>query len=385
MTWSAPRDRTNLRFLVLDTPVTSAPSAFAICRAKVPTPPEAPLIRTRVPDWTLPTSRTALSAVRPDMTDAAASSNASPAGFLMSCDAGTTVNSANVPGMARVLPHEDPNTSSPGRRSVTFVPTASTTPATSVPRTGVRGRRSPDLSRTMYGTPVTVIQSGVFTLVACTRIRTSSSPTDGRSTSSTRSTRSGAPYVFWTMAFIAPPFSVAVVEVGGQRCEDGGQQGCGAERDGELEACDSSVHQRARGRGEMRDRADVDERLQLARQRLRFHEDVAEEHEREQGHGARVRDGVRRPHQQPDRGEEPRQSEGEDDHERDRHENAHDSGLRPVAQRHPEADDDARRHEVADAVPEHGADERRGSRDGQRAEAIDDALGDVRVESDARV
>jgi hypothetical protein len=33
----------------------------------------------------------------------------------------------------------------------------------------------------MYGTPATVIQSGVFTLVARTRMRTSSSPTGGGS------------------------------------------------------------------------------------------------------------------------------------------------------------------------------------------------------------
>jgi hypothetical protein len=53
----------------------------------------------------------AISAVRPDMTDAAASSKASSTGFLMSRDAGTTVNSASVPGMARAPAHEEPNTS----------------------------------------------------------------------------------------------------------------------------------------------------------------------------------------------------------------------------------------------------------------------------------
>jgi hypothetical protein len=187
---------------VLHTPMTSAPSAFAIWTANVPTPPEAPLIRTWVPSPTLPRSRMAISAVRPDMTDAAASSKVSPTGFLMNLDAGTTVNSANVPGVASVSAPDDPNTSSPGSRSATFLPTASTTPATSVPRTGVEGRRSPDFSRRRYGTLVTVIQSGVFTLVARTRIRTSSSPTDGRSISFSLSTRSGAPYPSWTIAFM---------------------------------------------------------------------------------------------------------------------------------------------------------------------------------------
>src|ERR687897_1406427 len=166
MTWSAPSARTSSTLRVLPTPVTSAPSALAICTANVPTPPDAPLISTRVPGPTLPTSRMAISAVTPDMTDAAASSKLSLPGFSMSWDAGATVYSANAP--VRALSHNEPNTSSPGWKSVTFVPTASTTPATSVPRTGVDGFRSPNFSRRTYGTPVTVAQSGVFTLVART-------------------------------------------------------------------------------------------------------------------------------------------------------------------------------------------------------------------------
>src|ERR671919_540845 len=38
MTWSAPSERTSSTFLVLQTPVTSAPSALAIWTANVPTP-----------------------------------------------------------------------------------------------------------------------------------------------------------------------------------------------------------------------------------------------------------------------------------------------------------------------------------------------------------
>src|SRR6266511_1637578 len=52
MTWTAPTDRTMSTFLVLQTPVTSAPNDLAICTAKVPTPPDAPLIKTRCPGWT---------------------------------------------------------------------------------------------------------------------------------------------------------------------------------------------------------------------------------------------------------------------------------------------------------------------------------------------
>jgi hypothetical protein len=36
-------------FLVLHTPVTSAPKDLAICTANVPTPPDAPMIRTLCP------------------------------------------------------------------------------------------------------------------------------------------------------------------------------------------------------------------------------------------------------------------------------------------------------------------------------------------------
>src|SRR5215213_9929147 len=95
MTWSAPRDLTKSRLRVLHTPVTSAPSDRAICTAKLPTPPEAPLIRTRVPRETLPRVCIAASAVRPDITDAAASSKLSASGFEMRLEAGTAVSSAN--------------------------------------------------------------------------------------------------------------------------------------------------------------------------------------------------------------------------------------------------------------------------------------------------
>ena len=114
------------------TPVTSAPSALAIWTAMVPTPPEAPLTRTRVPALTRATSRTATRAASPHITDAAASVNESPAGFLASWAAGAAAYCAKAPARSLV----DPNTSSPGARSVTCWPTACTTPAMSLPRTG---------------------------------------------------------------------------------------------------------------------------------------------------------------------------------------------------------------------------------------------------------
>ena len=64
-----------------DTPVTSAPNALAICTANVPTPPDAPLIRTFWPGRTLPSSRRSCRAVVADTPTAAACSNVRLAGF----------------------------------------------------------------------------------------------------------------------------------------------------------------------------------------------------------------------------------------------------------------------------------------------------------------
>jgi hypothetical protein len=50
-------ERTMSRFLVLHTPVTLAPSHPASWTAKVPTPPDAPMIRTSWPGRTRPWSR----------------------------------------------------------------------------------------------------------------------------------------------------------------------------------------------------------------------------------------------------------------------------------------------------------------------------------------
>ena len=143
------------------TPVTSAPSTLAIWTAMVPTPPEAPLIRTRVPAPTCATSRMATSAASPVITDAAASVNVSPAGFLTSWAAGTATYCAKAPARSQV----DPSTSSPGTRSVTRPPTASTTPATSLPRTARFGRRSPeaqaaDVRHSGDGGPVRGVDTG---------------------------------------------------------------------------------------------------------------------------------------------------------------------------------------------------------------------------------
>src|SRR6266542_4292817 len=72
MTCAAPIERTSPALRVLHTPVTSAPSAAAICTAYVPTPPAAPLTSTRCPARTAPTSRIPRRAVVPAIGTAAA-------------------------------------------------------------------------------------------------------------------------------------------------------------------------------------------------------------------------------------------------------------------------------------------------------------------------
>ena len=80
MTCSAPSEVTSSTPWLLHTPVTSAPSALAICTANVPTPPPAPLISTVIPGWTFPFG-SACNAVTPACGAAAACSKVRFAGF----------------------------------------------------------------------------------------------------------------------------------------------------------------------------------------------------------------------------------------------------------------------------------------------------------------
>src|SRR4051795_11476609 len=135
--WSAPRARTASSFAVLHTPVTSAPNALAIWTAKVPTPPDAPTIRTCCPVWTRPWSRTAWGAASAETGTAAAWSRDSFAGL-----------GASLSGRARAYSANDaspmPNTASPGAKAVTLLPTASTVPARLRPGLRYFGLRRPE-------------------------------------------------------------------------------------------------------------------------------------------------------------------------------------------------------------------------------------------------
>src|SRR5215467_470009 len=97
MTSSAPRERTRPAFDELHTAVTLAPDALAICTANDPTPPAAPMIITCCPGCTRPLSRTACSAVTPEMGTAAACSKDKLAGLAASRFSGAAAYSANEP------------------------------------------------------------------------------------------------------------------------------------------------------------------------------------------------------------------------------------------------------------------------------------------------
>src|ERR1022692_3586535 len=115
MTWSAPKDRTVSILAVRHTPVTSAPDALAICTAKVPTPPDAPMTSTRFPACTCPRSRTACRAVNAETGTAAACVKVRLAGLGASLSGRALAYSAKEPSAM-------PNTSSPTCSVVTAGP-----------------------------------------------------------------------------------------------------------------------------------------------------------------------------------------------------------------------------------------------------------------------
>ena len=137
-------------------------------------------------------SRSACRAVIAATGTAAASSKLMFAGFGTTASR-TVTYSASAPLLA-------PKTSSPGRMCVTFLPTASTVPAKSIPVRSVLGFSRPVEGRTMSG-PATPYQSAGLIDAARTRTSARSSATSGFSTSSSSST-SGEPYLLTTIAFM---------------------------------------------------------------------------------------------------------------------------------------------------------------------------------------
>src|SRR6266702_5397447 len=97
MTWSAPILRIRSRLRLLQTPVTLAPYDFAICTAKVPTPPDAPFTRTFCPGLILPLSRRPCRAVNAAIGIPAASSNVIFSGLAASLVSRAQAYSAKPP------------------------------------------------------------------------------------------------------------------------------------------------------------------------------------------------------------------------------------------------------------------------------------------------
>src|SRR5665811_2366367 len=103
-------------------------------------------------------------------------------------------DSSETDAYSAYAPTHQPKTSSPGRNRVTLVPTASTCPATSVPRTAFFGLRSPYTGRATYGRPLMIAQSAGLTPAARTRTNTWSSAISGLLISLSSRT-SAEPYV----------------------------------------------------------------------------------------------------------------------------------------------------------------------------------------------
>ena len=167
MTLVAPSDCTSATLVVLVTPVTSAPRCLPSCTMAVPTAPDAPTTRSVSPDLTRALRRKSSAVVPPNESDAA-SSRVRLAGLsAIAPFSGITRYSAWHP----IAPPGKPKTSSPTRNFVTFLPTAATVPANSVPRTGCLGFVIPKTRRARgpkpFGTTrVRARQSPEVTVVA---------------------------------------------------------------------------------------------------------------------------------------------------------------------------------------------------------------------------
>ena len=165
-------------------PITWAPRALAICTATCPTPPAAAWISTRWPAWIRAFSTSACHAVSETSGSAAAWTWSSEAGLGANQAAGAATYSAWAPWPNGY--ESMPNTSSPGENRATPMPTSSTTPDRSQPRTNGGSPMNPPVAR--------CFQSVGLTLAASTRMRTSLVRGVGRGRSTTART-SGSPRV----------------------------------------------------------------------------------------------------------------------------------------------------------------------------------------------
>ncbi len=196
----APSERTNSWRAALATAVTTAPRATATCTVAWPTPPAAPLTRTRLPAATRPSVQR-VTAVAPAQASAAASVSASESGRGKTYPAGTGQYSANVPAVRRNGSRK-PNTRWPMAKPLTPSPRPATSPAKSDPI--VRGRPPRTSGRKL---PVAIFQSTGLTLAARTRTSTSPRAGTGIWTSSSFSV-SGSPKEWYRAASMGSPAGV---------------------------------------------------------------------------------------------------------------------------------------------------------------------------------
>ena len=162
MTRSAPMDRTISTFLVLHTPVTSAPNHLAICTANVPTSSRCTVNQD-------PLSRLNVSLVAKTL-QCGECRHAYRSRLLKCHIIGFMANAdSEVHAYSVKAPRHEPNTSSPGLNCVTLLPTASTWPATSTPSRVTFGFVKPghyakEVRRASHVVPVQWIDGSCATL-----------------------------------------------------------------------------------------------------------------------------------------------------------------------------------------------------------------------------
>ena len=168
----------------LTRPVTSAPISRAIAMAARPTAPVAPLMNNFWPRIRPAFLTSTSQAVTPATGRLAASANESLSGFFTTRARFVMSFGANAPELFMDVV---PITASPGLRSETFAPTASTVPAKSVPMD--RGNFDPVNS---FMSPLRIFQSKGLIEAKATRTSTSSACGSG-SVKDARCTNSALP------------------------------------------------------------------------------------------------------------------------------------------------------------------------------------------------
>ena len=157
----------------------------------------------------------------------------------------------------------------------------------------------------------------------------------------------------------------AGVTAQGQRHEDQEQPGHPGEGDQQVVRHRAADEQPADRGDQRRDRVDVHERLQPARQRAGLHKDVAAEREREDQQEHHALHGAGRPHDHADPDRDPAEAEPEPDGEGDGGDGRQESGLDPEADQGAEAEHDHTHGQVADDVGGDRTDQGGRPRDGQ--------------------